>query len=104
MAECSCIPYTPYFYTDSGQSIYTTMNDSLDDPTLSLSYKYIKNISGENDGLVSEFSARWGNNIIKIDTAISHEQIIDQSLIKAPAINIPDIYLRIADNLGKMGF
>ena len=86
------------------QSIYTTMNDPSNDPALSISYNYIKRISGENDGLVSGNSAKWGKNIIKIDAAISHEQIIDHNLIIVPAINIPDIYLKIADGLCKMGF
>ena len=37
---------------------------------------YIKNISGANDGMVSEISARWSDNIIKLEN-ISHAEIID---------------------------
>jgi triacylglycerol lipase len=86
------------------QSIYSVMNNARDDLLFTVSYNYIKKESGENDGLVSESSARWGNNITKVEGGISHGQIID-ILGKDPLdMKIPNIYLRIVNDLGLKGF
>jgi len=89
------------------QSIYSIMSKASDDPIFTASYKYIKNIIGENDGLVSEYSARWGNNIIKIDGGISHGQIIDFTSITGKSqleTKIFNIYLGIVNDLSNRGF
>ena len=86
------------------QSIYSTIHDPSDDPQFSRSYAHIKNVSGDNDGLVSEKSASWGYNIIKIPDNISHEQIIDHGRKKIPEMIIPNIYLEIVIGLGRLGF
>jgi len=86
------------------QSVYSVMNNSMDDPFFYRSHSYIKNISGNNDGLVSERSARWGNNIIKLPNSLSHQQIIDQGMRRIPGMDIPNIYLNLVRELGKKGF
>jgi triacylglycerol esterase/lipase EstA (alpha/beta hydrolase family) len=86
------------------QSMYTVMNDVSDDPIFSRSYRYIKSLSGDNDGLVSTYSASWGDNVIKIADGISHEQIIDQNRKKASAMVIPNIYQGIVRGLSDKGF
>jgi len=86
------------------QSIYTLMNNSFDDLMFFYSYRYIKNINGDNDGIVSEYSARWGDNIIKIEGGISHAEIVDLKKKKISGINIPDIYMRIVNELMEKGF
>jgi len=86
------------------QSIYSTMNDPLDDIILSRSYNYIKKEAGDNDGLVSECSARWSDHIIKIEGGISHEQIIDQRGKNIAGINIHGLYLKMVSDLSAMGF
>jgi triacylglycerol lipase len=86
------------------QSIYTTMNSLFDDLMFSSSYWYIKGIHGDNDGLVSEWSARWGANITKIEGRISHANVIDYKKKNISGINIPDIYINIANKLSEMGF
>ena len=86
------------------QVIYSVMNDPADDPIFFFSYTHIKNISGENDGLVSEKSARWGSNPIKLAASISHDQIIDQGREKFPGMEIPIIYLEIIRDLAGKGF
>ena len=86
------------------QSVYTTMRGSWDDLMFFYSYWYIKSAAGENDGVVSEHSARWGNNIIKINGSISHAEILDYKKRKIAGIHIPDIYLKIADDLQRKGF
>jgi triacylglycerol lipase len=85
------------------QSMYTVMNDVSDDPVFSRSYQYIKSVSGDNDGLVSAYSASWGDNVIKIGGGISHEQIIDQNRKKTSTIDIPNIYLGIVKELSEKG-
>jgi len=85
------------------QSVYSVMNKPSDDPFFSISYKYMKKLEGANDGLVSENSAKWGDNITKIDGGISHSQIIDDE--EDPQdMTILNIYLRIVNDLRNRGF
>jgi len=86
------------------QSIYSIMNKATDDLFFAASYDYIKKEIGENDGLVSEYSARWGNNITKVEGGISHEQIIDITRKDLFDMKIPNIYLRIVNDLKNKGF
>jgi len=86
------------------QSIYSTMKNSLDDLLFYHSYRYIKKISGDNDGFVSEFSAKWGDNVTKIEGGISHAEILDYNMRNLSGVNIPDIYIKIANGLRDKGF
>lgn len=86
------------------QSVYTTMNNSWDDLMFFYSHWYIKSAAGANDGVVSERSARWGNNIIKISGGISHAEILDYKKRKISGIHIPDIFLKITGGLRDKGF
>jgi triacylglycerol lipase len=86
------------------QSIYSVMNNAKDDLLFASSYNYIKKEIGENDGLVSEYSARWGYNITKIEGGISHAQIIDIMGKDLFDMKIPNIYLRIVNDLSNKGF
>jgi triacylglycerol lipase len=86
------------------QSLYTTMNNSFNDLLFFYSYLYVESISGPNDGIVSEYSARWGNNIRKIGDGISHAQILDYREQEISGINIPGIYMNIINELCIMGF
>jgi triacylglycerol lipase len=86
------------------QSIYSTMNNASDDLLFAASYKYIKKEIGENDGLVSEYSARWGYNITKVEGGISHAKIIDFMGKDLIDMKIPNIYLRIVNDLSNKGF
>jgi triacylglycerol lipase len=86
------------------QSIYTTMENSQEELLFYESHLYIKGISGDNDGLVSEYSARWGQNIVKINGGISHIDIIDIKKQEISGINIPDIYIKLVNDLTAMGF
>jgi triacylglycerol lipase len=86
------------------QSFYTTMSNSFDDLMFFYSYLYVESISGPNDGIVSEHSARWGNNIRKIGDGISHAQILDYREQEISGISIPGIYMNIINELCIMGF
>lgn len=86
------------------QSMYTTMRNSFDDLMFFYSHWYLKSIIGENDGIVSGHSARWGENVMKIEGGISHAEIVDYKRRKISGIDIPNIYVQIADGLKEKGF
>jgi len=86
------------------QSIYSTMKNAFDDLLFFHSYRYIKKISGDNDGFVSEASSKWGDNITKIEGRISHAEILDYNMRELSGISIPDIYKEIVYGLSKRGF
>jgi len=86
------------------QSMYTVMKDSLDDPMFFYCHRYIQKISGDNDGFVSECSAQWGNNSVKIEGGISHAESFDFKIKEKPGINIPGIYTKILNGLSEKGF
>ena len=104
------------------QSLYTTIDDISDIKIFPYTYSYINKISGKNDGLVSEYSAKWGNNITKIEGGISHvgildcmrrvrstprqipyqnnnREVVDFNNKEIAGIHIPDIYVKIAQGL-----
>jgi triacylglycerol lipase len=83
------------------QSLYTTMEKPADDLLFGSSFKYIKSVAGANDGVVSEYSACWGNNYKKIEGRISHRQITDRKKIRG--IDILEIYVDIAKDLYERG-
>jgi len=84
------------------QSFYAVMENSYDDMMFYYSHRYIKKINGDNDGVVSEYSAKWGDNITKIEGGISHREVIDVK--KNKKINIQAIYLKIVNELCEKGF
>jgi triacylglycerol lipase len=86
------------------QSLYTTMRSASDDVLFRYTYRYIKGISGANDGLVSEVSARWGDNTSKIYNGVSHREIIDFMEKINPRNDIPAIYVGIVKGLRDKGF
>jgi triacylglycerol lipase len=86
------------------QSIYTTMRNSFDDLMFFYSHWYIKKLTGSNDGIVSEYSAKWGDNAIKIEGGISHAEIVDYKMIKISGIDIPNVYINIVKELSEKGF
>jgi triacylglycerol lipase len=86
------------------QSVYTIMRNSFDDLMFFYSYLYLKKLSGDSDGIVSEYSAKWGDNIKKIEGGISHAEIVDYKKKKISGINIPDIYINIIKELSEKGF
>jgi len=86
------------------QSLYVTMDNAFDDLMFFYPYLYVKNISGKNDGIVSEWSAKWSNNVHKIEGGISHAEIIDYKKKKISGIDIPYIYINIINKLSESGY
>jgi len=85
------------------RSVYSVMNNAFDDLVFFYSYLYIEKAGGPNDGVVSEASAKWGDNVLRIEN-ISHAEIVDYKKRRISGIDIPDIYLDIAQDLRKRGF
>ena len=66
-------------------------------------YKHFENV--ENDGLVSENSARFGNYKGRcLDIPVSHSQIVDFMAKKNQKEKIYGFYNKICDELAEMGF
>jgi len=86
------------------QSLYTTIDNTFNDLMVVSGYLYIKSVRGENDGLVSEYSATWGGNSRKIGSGISHADILDYRRQKISEIDIPSIYVDIVHDLAEKGF
>lgn len=86
------------------QAFYSVMNEPQDDTFYSLSFAFIRTVTGENDGLVSVSSATWGSNLIRLPGSISHRQMTDQGTEEFPEMKIPNIYLDIVRGLARMGF
>jgi triacylglycerol lipase len=86
------------------QTYYSTMKNAVDDFKYLYTFPYIKNVSGKNDGVVSEKSVRWGTNCFEIDGGISHDEIVDVKKRKISGVDIPMIYTNIVKELSKRGF
>jgi triacylglycerol esterase/lipase EstA (alpha/beta hydrolase family) len=92
-------------YYSSYQSF---MKNGFDDLTFFLSYNLLKKMAGENDGVVSIKSSKWGETCTLITglktNGISHAEIIDIKRRRISGIDIPSEYLKIVDKLTLMGF
>lgn len=92
-------------YYSSYQSF---MKNGFDDLTFFISYYLIKKVAGENDGIVSLKSSRWGESCTLIKgskgNGISHAEIVDIKRKKISGVDIPAEYLKIVDKLASMEF
>ena len=90
------------------QSVATKMNKSSSGKfPLNLSYNLVRKFDGENDGLVSIKSAKWGENcrsiIVKGKRGLSHADIIDLNREDIKEFDIREFYVEIVrDMKGKM--
>ena len=75
---------------------------------LSISYCMIKPLEGENDGLVSVESAKWGEFKGVFSNArtrgISHGDIIDLKREDYKSFDVLETYVRIVKELKENGF
>jgi triacylglycerol lipase len=86
------------------QNFYVTVDHVFDDIRYFFQYLYLKKTIGKNDGVVSERSADWGSNTIKIADGISHSEIRDAKKKKISGLDIPDVYIKIVSDLSKRNF
>lgn len=97
-------PNHPDIYYSSYLSL---LRGPFDDISYFHTYSYlIKNV-GENDGLISLQSARWGEDFTLIEGkkkgGISHSEITDLKRKKISGVDIPGEYLKIVKKLAEKG-
>ncbi len=75
---------------------------------LNLSYRYVKNFDGENDGLVGEGSFAWGEKYTLLRTdgkrGISHGDMIDLNRENIRGFDVRDFYVKLVSDLRERGF
>ena len=75
---------------------------------LNLSYHLVKFFSGENDGLVSEESFKWGENYILLrptqKRGISHGDMIDLNRQNFRGFDVREFYVNLVSDLKNKGF
>ncbi|MBO7157682.1 MAG: triacylglycerol lipase [Clostridia bacterium] len=74
---------------------------------LNLSYRYVKNFDGENDGLVGEASFAWGEKYTLLRTegtrGISHGDMIDLNRENIPDFDVRSFYTELVGDLRRRG-
>ena len=92
-------------YYSSYQSL---IKNRFDDLSYFFTYGLIKQTSGENDGIVSLKSSKWGDDFTIINGlesgGISHSEIIDIKRMRISGVDIPSEYLKIINKLAIKGF
>ena len=74
---------------------------------LNLSYRYVKNFDGENDGLVGEPSFAWGEKytLIRSEGArgVSHGDVIDLNRENICDFDVRAFYTELVSDLRRRG-
>ena len=90
------------------QSYMTKMTNFFSDPLLCIPYAIIRSLEGENDGLVSVNSAKWGDFRELICApgrrGISHGDIIDLKREDIKGFDVVECYIKIVTELKQRGF
>ena len=75
---------------------------------LNLSYRYVKDFDGENDGLVGESSFAWGDKYTLLRNngkrGISHCDMIDLSRENIKGFDVRAFYTELVSDLRERGF
>lgn len=90
------------------QSYTSTMNSCASDFLLSIPYAFIRRVDGENDGLVSVTSAKWGNfrGVLRSPhrRGISHADQVDMKREDYRGFDVTEHYVQMVSELREMGF
>jgi len=89
------------------QSYYSTMTSGSEDLFLAPTFKYLTKQFGLNDGIITEHSAKWGQNVVKIEAknrGLSHSEIVDIKKKDIPDFSVPNFYLSIIEKLKEIGY
>ncbi|HEX9062781.1 MAG TPA: alpha/beta fold hydrolase [Clostridia bacterium] len=90
------------------QSYSSVMKNSFSDIFMTIPHFVVKLIEGDNDGLVTPNSAKWGDfkGLIsgKTKRGISHADIVDFRRMNFSKIDIRDVYIGIVEDLKIKGF
>lgn len=90
------------------QSYASKMRGALSDPLLAIPYCMIRPLEGDNDGLVSTRSARWGNfrGVMEnqFHRGISHGDMIDLKREDYRGFDVVECFVGIVSDLKERGF
>lgn len=95
------------YYQSVGSKMPTAKGGSF---PLNFSYRLAKHFDGENDGLVSVESMKWGEDFImlngdgKLKRGISHGDIIDLNRENIKNFDIREFYVKLVSGLKEKGF
>lgn len=99
------VPDVPGVYY---QSYASKMHDCFSDPLLWIPYCMIKPLEGDNDGLVSTESAKWGEFrtvfVSRGHRGISHGDMIDLKREDYKGFDVVECYVQIVSDLVEKGF
>ena len=90
------------------KSVGTVLNKATSGKfPLNFSYHLVKHFSGENDGLVSEDSFKWGENYILLrptgKRGISHGDMIDLNRENIDGFDVREFYVNLVNDLKNKG-
>ena len=75
---------------------------------LNFSYHLVNCFDGENDGLVSLSSAKWGERFIYASSpgkrGVSHGDVIDLNRENIPGFDVREFYVQLVNDLKNRGF
>ncbi len=75
---------------------------------LNISYPLVRHFDGQNDGLVSVTSARWGSRFTLVEPTgrrgISHGDMIDLNRENIPHFDVREFYVSLVSNLKNRGY
>ena len=74
---------------------------------MNLTYRLVKYFDGENDGLVSVESMKWGKRFTLIQTegkGVSHADVIDLDRKNKDGFDVREFYLRLVQDLKSRGY
>ena len=99
------MPDSPQVYY---QSVGTKMNRASGGRfPLNMVYPMVKHFDGDNDGLVSVESMKWGNNFTYLTVpsgrGISHGDMIDLNRENIPGFDVREFYVKLVHELKEMG-
>ncbi len=93
------------YYQSTGSKINKPLRNIF---PLCFTSSFVKLFDGENDGLVSKKSAKWGERFIDITTdsaeGLSHADMIDMSRHNRTDFDVCEFYVDLVSNLKNMGF
>ena len=75
---------------------------------LNYSYKLVRYFDGPNDGLVGEYSFKWGENykLLRVNgwRGISHGDMVDSNRENIDGFDVREFYVKLVNDLKKKGF
>lgn len=93
------------YYASVGSKLNCHSNGKF---PLNFSYLLVRNFDGDNDGLVSEKSFRWGSDYqfitVKGKRGVSHGDMIDLNRENIYEFDVREFYVRLVSKLSEMGF